>query len=103
MKRERTSQARSTEMIVRIVTFEGLQPMVTEASTFMREIGECRLEVEDSNGNWKITILMIISFGFAAMTMEVFEDCSEALMNFLCNKVIEREIRMVEIEYRVHA
>ena len=40
------------KIIVRIVTFKGLQPMVTEAFIRDKEIGQCRLEVEDSNRNW---------------------------------------------------
>ena len=57
-------------MIVRIVTFEGLQPMVTEAFIREKEFSQCRLEVEDSNRNWKITIIMVSSIGFAAMTLQ---------------------------------
>ena len=39
-------------MIVRIVTFEGLQPMVTEATTLMRGTDPCTLEVENSMENY---------------------------------------------------
>ena len=39
------------KMIVRIVFLEGLQPMVTEANVFPREIEQCRSGVEDSNRN----------------------------------------------------
>ena len=45
------------KMIVRIVTFEGSQPMVTEATTFMKGIDQCTVEVEDANRNWKSTIV----------------------------------------------
>ena len=41
------------KMFVRIVTLEGLQPMVTEATTFMKGVDQqCTLEVEDSNRSW---------------------------------------------------
>ena len=56
------------KMIVRIVTSKGLQPMVTEASTFIREIDQCKLEVEDSNRSWRITIIIV----FAAMTLAMW-------------------------------
>ena len=58
---------KTAKMNVRIVTLDGLQPMVTESSVFLREIGQLRLEVEGSNRNWKIGIMIII-IGFAAMT-----------------------------------
>ena len=76
-------------MIARIVTLEALQPTVTEASDFLREIDQCLLEVEDSNRNWRITITMIIIIGFAAVTFAMwrrwkyFEDRYEALRDFL--------------------
>ena len=77
------------KMIARIVTLEALQPTVTEASDFLREIDQCLLEVEDSNRNWRITITMIIIIGFAAVTFAMwrrwkyFEDRYEALRDFL--------------------
>ena len=86
-------------MIVRIVTFEGLQPMVTEASTFMREIDQCRLEIEDSNANWKTTKFMIIIIGFATMTFAVWrlrrymEHRTEIQGGFICAKVSDCEIK----------
>ena len=40
-----------TKTFVKIVTLEVLQPMVTEATIFMKEIDPCKLEVEDSNGD----------------------------------------------------
>ena len=60
-------------MIVRIVTFEGLQPMATEAFMRENEINQCRLEVEDSNRNWKITSIVIIIIGFAVMTFAMWK------------------------------
>ena len=94
-------------MIVRIVTFEGLQPMATEAFMRENEINQCRLEVEDSNRNWKITSIVIIIIGFAVMTFAMwklykyFEDRYLLLMPPLGNRVDEAELRMVEIEYMV--
>ena len=39
------------QMIVRILTFEGLQPMVTEATFFTQGVDQCTLEVQDSSRN----------------------------------------------------
>ena len=46
--------------------------MVTEGSMRDNEINKCLLEVEDSNRHWKITIIMIIAMGFAAMTFAMW-------------------------------
>ena len=70
MKRKRNFAGKVNKiakMIVRIMTFEGLQPMVAEATILIKGVDQCTLEVEDSNRNWKITIAMSIILGFAAM------------------------------------
>ena len=42
-------------------------------SVFPGDIGQCRLEVEDSKRNWSITIMVIIIIGFAAMTFAMWK------------------------------
>ena len=56
-------------MIARIVTLEGLQPMVAEASVFLREIEQCRdLPIETGK-----SIVVITIIGFAAMAFAMWK------------------------------
>ena len=62
-------------MIVRMVAFEGLQPMIAEA--FLKEQGSIQCEgMKDSNESWEFLIVMIIAInniGFAAVIVVLFE------------------------------
>ena len=103
-------QARSTnfaKMVVRSLILEGLQPMVAEAGVFPRRVEQCRLEVEDSNKSWEITIVVIIAVCFAVMpfaTCRLYKHVEhkyEVLRDLLFNRVNEAELRMVGIEYMI--
>ena len=64
-------------MIVRIVAFEGLQPMVTEA--FLKERGNIQRgmeKVKGSNESWKFWMVVIIAIniiGFAAVAFVLWK------------------------------
>ena len=93
------------KMIVRIVTFEGLQPMVTE--------GFIMRDKRSTNANWRWktpienAVVMIIIVGFAAMTFAMwtlyryFEDRYSLLMQNLGDRVDAAELRMVDIEWKL--
>ena len=66
------------KMLVRMVAFEGLQPMVTEA--FLKEGDNIRCgwedmrleEMKDSNGNWKFWIAAIIAINIVFFAVVIF-------------------------------
>ena len=101
----------NAHIIVRMVAFEGLQPMATEAF-MIAEHNQCGLEeVRESNGSWTnliivVVVIKIISFAAVTFAMwklykyveKLIEENNLRMFNTLGDRVDGAEFQMVELE-----